>query len=274
MNAVIQIGELGSSLRNLATGCSLAVFILIPSGGNVENLRGTANSEPLELVTTLPDGAIDPRIVFYRTHHGLESSIPEIPHLPIIEGEGIAPDEEATDEELDLPVSLKAVSGLPVHTLAGLVGVSRVSYHKWLRGRGVSDEHRARLSALHDDFITLRTLLGSEMSHALETPGPHGTPLDLLRSGARDEAIGLALRRPSSLPAPERVSDEARRASGIGGWLRPVPRLAWSDSTLDAAAMSSRLEELSPRALPEAPTPVLDEDADDGAFLAYRVVIG
>ena len=43
---------------------------------------------------------------------------------------------------------LQKLSGMPIQELAGLVGVSRQAYHKWLNGKTITQEHKARLKEL------------------------------------------------------------------------------------------------------------------------------
>lgn len=49
---------------------------------------------------------------------------------------------------------LRKVSHLPVQALADRVGVSRQAYHKWLRGRAITPEHKARLKEMIAVYIS------------------------------------------------------------------------------------------------------------------------
>ena len=43
---------------------------------------------------------------------------------------------------------LQKLSGISIQELARLVGVSRQAYHKWLNGKTITPEHKARLKEL------------------------------------------------------------------------------------------------------------------------------
>lgn len=48
---------------------------------------------------------------------------------------------------------LQKLSGMPIQELAGLVGVSRQAYHKWLNGKTITPEHKARLKELIAGYV-------------------------------------------------------------------------------------------------------------------------
>lgn len=48
---------------------------------------------------------------------------------------------------------LQKVSGLTIQELAQQVGVSRQAYHKWLRGKTITPEHKARIKGLIDTYL-------------------------------------------------------------------------------------------------------------------------
>lgn len=266
MTPILPPGEIIPALRGLAAGVSLAALILVPSGQQVSGgSQKRTNHDYVELVTTLPDGNVDPRTAFYRTRHGLKTSVPVFPQAVYNE----------TADKLDLPAALREVSGLPIAALAQLVGVSRMRYHEWLNGSGISDDRAARMTKLHEDFVALRSLLGPDIRSFLEASSPHGSPLDLLRSGDSPSVIGLALRRPTANPNPQHISDEARQISGVASWLRPVRRLAWGGGTLSEARLTSGLEALSPRLLPDEASPPVDQGGDqEDVLIAFRISLG
>jgi len=258
----VPLRELVGSLRNVAVGVTLASLILVPSVRLPANqtMRQTGQ-ENVELVTTIPDGPFDLRIAHYRTPHGLDTPL----YMPAI---------KANDEieREDIPFALRDITGLPVETLASLVGVSRYAYYKWLDGKGVSDEHVARLNELFHIFRTLQDLHGSGLKEFLETAGPAGRPIDLLAHGESSAVLGLALRQPPRA-VDSSISHLARQISGLSGWLRPATRLHWGVSQSNIAEQEEALYRLGPRPLSDEPEAFTEADKDDEAFVAWGFVL-
>jgi hypothetical protein len=149
-------------------------------------------------------------------------------------------DEEGLKEN-NLPKMLLEISGLPVETLADLVGVSRNAYYKWFRSGGVKPEHVAQLTKLLDTFQTLRNLRLPNLRSFLESDGPSGKPLALLAAGDIHAVIGLALRSASQQKVSSIISEEARQVSGIPGWVRPAKKLSWKTPPLEGDAREDAL---------------------------------
>lgn len=251
-------------LRNLALGGSIASFILVPSAGySMSQTEQRVVQDTIVIMSTSADATFDFRTVRIRTPHGLE--IPTFPLSPAVTNDAIEKD--------SIPLALRDMTGLPVETLASLVHVSRNAYYKWLDGKGVSDEHEARLTELFNTCSTLRDLLGSHLKEFLETPGPAGRPVDLLAQGDSAAVIGLALRPPSEPIHAAHESQFVRRASSLSGWLRPAARLGWGAPRLTDAEQEEALYRLGPRPVSHdvEPYDTFDEDAE--AFVAWGFVL-
>jgi transcriptional regulator with XRE-family HTH domain len=250
-----QIQEWTHPLRNMTIiGTSIATLVLIPLDVPVATI---AAPQPVrarvEVVTTIPDGGIDLATLQYRTNQGLTT--------------GVSPTHIKQDEEEfeanNLPKMLREISGLPVETLAELIGVSRNAYNKWLRSGGVKPEHLVQLTKLFDTFQTLRNLRIPDLRSFLENAGPSGKPLDLLASGDIHAVVGLALRSVSRHQVSSSVSEEARQVSGITGWVRPAKKLNWKTPRLEGDKRDDALDHLSPRPVPGEVIMVDDSDKDE-----------
>jgi len=270
MSTYTPVREWVDPLRGLALGVSIATFFLVPPAGNpvvwVEQKPVQKVNDP---ITTVPDGAFMPDSVFdvltirIRTRFGLMTPPLSMPTRSV----------EDNVESDNIPQVLRDITGLPVETLASLANVSRNAYYKWLDGRGVSDEHISRLTALLDTFRTLHDLLGSGLREFLETDGPAGRPIDLLASGDSSAVIGLALRPLSKAVDSSHVSSVARRISGLPGWLGPTAKLTWGAPHLTGSERDEALDRLSPRPLFNQAEPPGFIDEDEEAFVAWGVVL-
>jgi len=242
-------------LCNLTLGVSIASFILVPAAGySTSQTEQRIVQENIDIMSIIPDGAFDFRTARIRTPHGL--AIPTLPVSPSVTGDTIEKD--------SIPLALRDMTGLPVETLASLVNVSRNAYYKWLDGKGVSDEHEARLTELFNTCCTLHDILGSHLKEFLEVPGPAGRPIDLLAQGDNAAVIGLALRSPSEPVHAAHESQLVRRTSGLPGWLRPAVRLGWGAPHLTDVEQEEARYRLGPRPVSNDVEPhgKLDEDAE------------
>ena len=248
----------GAALRNMAAGASITAFILLPTAPRTTALaqkQGVFCKDPL-VITTIPDGLPDLGAALLRTPYGLERlDATDRAAMSMIATSSLP---DATNRSL-LAVELRAVSGnLPIDMLARLVHVSRMRYHEWLNGQGISDDNAARLSDLIAAFQALGSVRGLNLRTFLETPGPAGTPLSLLEQGEMATVVGLALRPVAAHPEPVTVTETARQVSGTSGWLQPARRLTWDRPHRTGEESSEARERLSPRAMAEA------EDANEG----------
>lgn len=249
-----QIQEWTQPLRNMTIiGTSIATLVLIP----LDTLFAPITvpqpvRERIEVVTTIPDGSIDLATIQYRTSQGLTT--------------GVSPTHSEQDkEELEasnLPKMLHEISGLPIETLAGLTGVSRNAYNKWLRSGGIKPEHVAQLTKLLDAFQTLHNLRIPDLRSFLENAGPSGKPLDLLASGDIHAVIGLALHSASQHKASSSISKEARQISGITSWVRPAKKLNWKTPRLEGDKREDAIDRLSPGPVPGEV--IIVDDSDKG----------
>lgn len=241
-------------LRCMAVGSSITAFMLVPTGFPIlPSTKPFVRQEQSKIVSTIPDGLVDPRTLRFSTSQGLNTG------LYIALGK---PDKNEELQKSNLPHMVREISGLPVEMLADLVGVSRMAYHKWLSRGGVKPENVAQLTRLFDTFQTLRDLRIPDLRGFLESVGPSGKPLDLLVSGDVHAVIGLALRWPSQLRIPTSLSDEARQASGLPGWVRPAKKLNWSAPQMTESEREDALDLLSPRPLPHEVFVIDDGDED------------
>jgi DNA-binding XRE family transcriptional regulator len=247
-------------LPNLTLGVSIASFILVPSAAypTSQTEQQTVQNN-VAIMSTIPDGTFDFRTVRIRTPHGLD--IPTLPLSPSITSDTIEKD--------SIPLALRDMTGLPVETLASLVNVSRNAYYKWLDGKGVSDEHEARLTELFNTCCTLHDLLGPNLKDFLETRSPAGRPIDLLAHGDSAAVLGLALRVPSEPAHSSSESNLVRRASGLSGWLRPAVRLGWGAPHLTDVEQEEALYRLGPRPRPNEAESHDKLDEEDEAYVAW-----
>lgn len=256
MTTYTQISEWTAPLRTLAIGASLAAFILVPVTAPItSHVEVQPIQESVEILTTIPDGAVDQRTLYYSTSHGLSTSASGL-LLSTLTNSG----EEF--ESTNMSHRLREISGLPVDILAALAGVSHVGYHKWLNGGGVTSEHIARLTKLVDTFQILRNTQIPNLRAFLETAGPLGKPIDLLISGDFDAVIGLALRSSSAFKVLPTISEEMRRASHLAGRFRPANKLGWNTPRVTDTEREDALDHLSPGPLPNEV--IIVDDTDEG----------
>jgi hypothetical protein len=247
-----QVQEWTQSLCNMtAVGASIAALILVPPTlPNIPITKLSVRQEHVKIITTIPDGMVDPNTIHVSTRQGLNTGI------------SFALDELDKNEDLNLPQMVREISGLPVDMLADLVGVSRAAYHKWLASGGVKSENVAQLTKLLDTFQTLQNLPIPDLRVFLESVGPSGKPLDLLASGDAHTVIGLALRSLSQPKVSSTLSKEAHQASGLTGWVRPAKKLNWNTPRLTGSEREDALDLLSPKPLPDEVFVIDDNDED------------
>lgn len=247
-------------LRNFTFGVSIASLILVPSAGypTSQTEQQTVQNN-IDIMSTIPNSAFDFRTARIRTPRGLV--IPTLPMSTSVTSDKIEKD--------SIPLALRDMTGLSIETLASLINVSRNAYYKWLDGKGVSDEHEARLIELFNTCCTLHDLLKSNLKRFLEAPGPAGRPIDLLAHGDSAAVVGLALRTPFETAYTANDSHLVRRTSGLSGWLRPAVKLNWDAPHLTDGEREEALYRLGSRPVSNdvEPQGKLDEEAE--AFVAW-----
>jgi hypothetical protein len=261
MSLATQITDWAPWLTRWATGASLSLLLLVPSSAQSVALRPPRPiRQQVEAINTLPDGEIDIHIIRYPTPTGLEpaQSVGAESALPIALAE---PNPAAT---------LRDISGLSPDILAQLIGVSRITYFKWLKGGGIRAGNAAHLARLLTIFRAMRDARGAGLPEFLATAGVAGRPLDLLLQGNNDLALGLALRIPSR-PQSTAISGQARQASGVPGWLRPVSRLGWQRPGLQGDDLSMALARYSPRPLTD--TAAVSANDEEPTLQAFTVLV-
>jgi hypothetical protein len=215
-------------LRSLAAG-SLAVLLLVPD----ETTIPTVVAKCGDCLTPDQDGATDTRTVFALDAIGLSSLASS--------GTAIARtfrDSSVSLDVSDLPALLRSSNGLPIETLATLVGVTKVTYHKWLNGSGIAEDSQQRLRELAVLLPTLRTFR-PDLRAFLATSTRLGTPLDLLAERRDSLVVGLASRRAGLAPHMERTPRVGLRKVRPLGGSRALDR--------------DKLEDFAPRLIAETP---------------------
>ncbi len=248
-------------LRNFTLGVSIASLILVPSTGYpTSQTEQRTVQENIDIMSTIPD-ALDFRTARIRTPRGLV--IPTLSMPTSVTSNTI--------EKNSIPLALRDMTGLPIETLASLINVSRNAYYKWLDGKGVSDEHEARLTELFNTCCTLHDILRSNLKEFLEAPGPAGRPIDLLANGDSTAVLGLALRSPFEPAHSSNESNLVRRTSGLSGWLRPAVKLSWDAPHLTDVEREEALYRLGSRPVSNEVEPYSKLDEEDEAFwVAHR----
>jgi transcriptional regulator with XRE-family HTH domain len=259
MNAANAERHWATELRNLAAGATIAALFLLPPSSPTLN-RGQRRTEEQRptLVTSVPDGPLpsDLRLARFQTRTGLETAEPP----PDMQGD--------EDEELVLlPARLREVSGLSVTMLAQLAGVSKVTYHNWLRGERVSEANLARLTHLDDTLRNLHELRGAGLGDFLEMTTPLGRPIELLQQGDVEVVLGLALRPDRVEVSSPAVADAIWEASGLQGWIQPVASLDWDAPRLTDEELDQVLLEANPR--PSTGEDMAMDDSDESPFVAH-----
>jgi excisionase family DNA binding protein len=185
--------------------------------------------------------------------------------------------EAAETSGSNLAAALRDATGLPSDTLADLLDVPAATYEKWLTGSRVSAEQVPRLTralAMFRTLDVLREVRGADLQRFLETPGPAGRPLDLLKRGDADAVVGLALRQTALASPAQAVSAAARQTSALPGWLHPGHRLAWGTTKLVDTSHQDLLEQLSPAPLPENEVAAEDDEDDEPVVATYSFFVG
>jgi len=217
-------------LRSLAAG-SMATLLLVQDVGTPSSALRPDMACAGRCVTLGVDGAVDLRTVFFRDSIG----------IGVLNDQGTSiawttPLDRAIQPDVsDLPHLLKQQTGLAVEVLAKCAGVSKVTYHKWLNGAGISEESRDRLIELRDTLSTL-SAVRPDLRHFLDMRTAAGTPLELL-SGRQDAfVVGLATRGDQSFDDVGTI--ESLEHVGLHR-TRPI---AWARSV-----DRGRLEDFNPR---------------------------
>jgi len=262
MNRLNPVPEWTVTLRHLAAGATIAAVLLVPAvSPPAIRIQSRSSGEGLRLATSIPDGCFDPRMARFRTRAGLSTAYPLVDQP-----------EEEEDDPAFLPMRLREVSGLPVALLARLVGVSKVAYHNWLKGEGISEANSARLAGLLETLRALHDLRGPGLGEFLETRGTLGRPIELLQRGDTDTVLGLALRPVSTVANPPIVADDSWAASGLEGWISPVASLNWGATRSTEEALRQTL--LAVNARPWMGDGVAIEESDELPFVAHIQFVG
>lgn len=258
MNLINSTPEWTATLRHMAAGATIAAVLLVPpTPSSSIRIQGRSSGEYVRLVTSVPDGILDPRMIRFQTRAGLSSAFPLVDQ----------PGDEMVEDPAFLPMRLREVSGLSVTTLAQLAGVSKVTYHNWLKGEGISEANASRLAGLLEALRELRELQGESLGEFLETRSILGRPLELLQRGDVDAVLGLALRLDEGVLPQSAVSDNIWEASGLQGWIQPVASLNWEIPSLTDAELRQALMKANPR--PWGGTDPVLEERDESLFVAY-----
>jgi hypothetical protein len=212
------------------------------------------------IVSTIPDGYLRTQPIYVRTAYGIDrrdaAGIPQ----PI--------DEDADVAEPNVAVKLRKTSGLSVGELARLTGVSRTRFHKWLLGEGLSGSNRTHVERVLATIEEIKSIVGDTLAAFLRAPGPAGVPLELLREGNTDAALGAAILPRPLAGAPVR--------HGFDGMLFGVPRpLGWTAPKSLDWEMMDELERLAPRATGQESAMEPDEHgADFNPNTAAALLVG
>jgi len=238
-------------LRSLATG-SLAAVLLIPRGAVA---APTLKQCIVDYIVPGNDGAVDSRIIFARDAFGVRAVTGDAGTVfpqTVIEASG----------EIDvsqLPMVLKRSTGLPIDMLATIVGVTKVTYHKWLRGGGIADDSHQRLKELADILPTLQ-YIRPNLREFLKTSQGIVSPMQLLIDRKDVAVVGLALR---GGPAISLETPSAKTG------LRQVRPLG-NRRRLNREA----LERFAPRAVAEIETEPLEHESDiDPATVGFGLFV-
>ncbi|MGP6156730.1 MAG: hypothetical protein ACLPYS_04300 [Vulcanimicrobiaceae bacterium] len=227
-------------LQGLAAG-SIAAFLLVQNGGEPPTTASAAIVCAGDCITPKLDGPTAASTMFVRDAAGIGVLTESRTTLALT-----APLQPvAQPDPAELPQRLKHETGLPIEVLAKAVGVSKVSYHKWLNGAGISAESRERLGELLDTLNVLAAIKPN-LRQFLDRQTAAGTPLELLIQRKDAVVIGLALQ--------VAVTYSAGGASAPRSGLRRVRSLGWA-RTLDR----ERLEDLSPSASADEAADAPDE---------------
>lgn len=234
-----QVEEWTGPLSVFTPGMSLADVVLVtqlpPHIVMTTPTRVTIHSLSLNTIPDTIQAGLDAEVFYFLTPRGLDKTLSiQIP-----------PDSDAEDiTDREAAIELRNESGLSVDALARMAKVSRVTYHKWLAGSGVSQENAQRLRNLLATFRTLHGILGGSLPEFLEQDGDLGKPIELLEHGDFAAAIGMAL-RPFSSPAMQKTPT-IRQESNLPGWLPARSLLAWGGTRLSEAELDEALDRISP----------------------------
>ena len=184
-----------------------------------------------------------------------ESGAPPYDASPATSGHGRVLRSDPAEE-------LRELTGLPVESLARLVGVSRVAYHDWLRGRPITLSRERNLlrilsvvreASSRGDSAAVRQWLLEPVK------GTSLSPYDLLASRRTDEALGLTylIDRQSAVRERSALEDEIESQLGIpfNRGARVASR-GWSRVPMPAYLRERNLErgwrdqELNPQLIP------------------------
>lgn len=227
-------------LQALAAG-SLATLLLVHDGNHLQMAVRPEMFCVGGCITPDWDGTTDASTIFVRDAAGIGIFSESRTTLPLTTPVA----QQGVPDRADLAQILKHKTGLAIEVLAKAAGVSKVSYHKWLNGAGLSEDSRERLAELLDTLMVLRQAQ-PDLRRFLDQSTAAGTPLELLAARKDVLAIGIALKGPGLV--------ERRATHAAEGALKRVRSLGWA-TQIDR----NRLEDLSPSAMPDIATPARDE---------------
>lgn len=248
-------------LRNATLAASLATFIVVPSATTVSVLVDqAATASQVEPVSAPSTGDAGLDLMYF--------SGPQSLVRPRQRDEAVNRSEEL-DVSSYLANELRDISGLSQDQLAQLAGVSRMTFHKWLKGEGISSDHVVRVSELIETFRTLRSILGGGVRDFIMRDTSIGKLVDLLLRGEPTAVIGLALLAPPNAPGPSLLSEEAHRISGVPGWLSAVSSLGWSSQQFSDAELLEAMDQMSPATRFSSAVELPIETDSDDEYIAY-----
>jgi hypothetical protein len=215
-------------LRSLAAG-SMATLLLVQGVGAPTTSTHPDLACADRCISPPLDGSVDLRTIFLRDSVGITVLNNQVAWNAPLERPG-------EPDVADLPYLLKQRTGLAIEILAKAVGVSKVTYHKWLNGAGISEESRDRLVEIQSTLAALVSIRPG-LRRFLDLQTPLGTPLELLSRRQDALVLGLATRG-------DQIFDETPFGAGPQReGLRRVRPIGWSRSV-----ERDRREELSPSA--------------------------
>lgn len=141
---------------------------------------------------------------------------------------------------------LRQLTGLTVDRLADLAGVSRQSYHSWLRGNPIASEREERVLRLTSlvQAASAQHGRGDTLRHWLLSPvvGTTRSPFDLLIDGDEEAFLGLSrMNVPTWYPARSLgAREEAASATKTAGFRRVARRWRASPDSYKSVRQLSR----------------------------------
>jgi hypothetical protein len=136
-----------------------------------------------------------------------EMKLPDREAITYINGSSITPGTTAfstlpshREESQNIAACLRELTNLSVSILAIASDVTRQAYYGWLDNQSMSSERVARLEKLRRTFEVVAGTVGTgePLKAWLHHESELGPPLQLLREGRDDVAIGLTFSRPAN----------------------------------------------------------------------------